>query len=1202
MEYRASGESAWTAITGTSVTELAPGTYDVRTKATGSAFASATTSVTIGAATATPETTPAASIDYASEELIGLTPGVSYTINGESQTADVSGKLSLDSSWLGTTLSIVKVGNGTTTTDSEAQSLAVPSRAGAPTGVGKTDETVVGASDGSITSVTSAMEYRASGESEWTAITGTSVTELAPGTYDVRTKATGSAFASAETSVTIDAATTSPEAKPAATVDYANEKLTGLTPGAAYTVSGESQTADENGELALDSSWLGTTLSIVKVGSGTTTDSAAQSLAVPSRADAPTGVGKTDETAVGASDGFITSVTSEMEYRASGESEWTAITGTSVTGLAPGTYDVRTKATGSAFASAETSVTIAAATATPETTPAANIDYANEELIGLTPGASYTINGESQTADVSGKLSLDSSWLGTTLSIVKVGNGTTTTDSEAQSLAVPSRAGAPTGVGKTDETVVGASDGSIRSVTSAMEYRASGESAWTAITGTSVTELAPGTYDVRTKATGSAFASAATSVTIAAATSTPETTPAASIDYANEELIGLTPGASYTINGESQTADVSGKLSLDNSWLGTTLSIVKVGNGTTTTDSAAQSLVIARRPSVPSVSADDESNLIVGLNTTMEFSVDNGAYMKYDGTNPPNLSGAHSVKVRLAATASAPSSYEATLIYMADSAVGLTISSSDPRGAANDGKTKLEVTETLPAGHKLVYFNFGSGPVVVPKVGDALTGYSNLPDSRVVPASNGDMFGVAEVDADGKVVHFGQAIANVVVEPIVVTDPGTSVPTQNAGSGTSQSDVVVLVNGKVENAGRATTTTVNNQTVTTVAVDPDKLNEKLAAEGNNAVVTIPVNSGSDVVIGELTAQMVKNMEQKQAVVQIKTPQATYSLPANQINVDSISSQLGQTANLEDIKIRIQIAAPSAEAAKAAEDAASAGGFTPVVTPVEFTVKGTYNGQTVEVSRFNSYVERTIAIPDGVDPGKITTGIVIDPDGTVRHVPTKISRIEGKYYAVINSLTNSLYSVVWHPIEFQDVENHWAQNAVNDMGSRMIVDGTGNGLFSPDRSMTRAEFAAMIVRALGLKVESGLSTFADVSASAWYVGAVQTAYDYKLINGFGDGLFHPMEEITREQAMAIIDKAMAITGLQAQFRQVDADTLLRPFADAAKVSSWAKEDVARSLQAGVVTGRNGHELDPQASITRAEIAAMIQRLLQKSDLI
>lgn len=69
-----------------------------------------------------------------------------------------------------------------------------------------------------------------------------------------------------------------------------------------------------------------------------------------------------------------------------------------------------------------------------------------------------------------------------------------------------------------------------------------------------------------------------------------------------------------------------------------------------------------------------------------------------------------------------------------------------------------------------------------------------------------------------------------------------------------------------------------------------------------------------------------------------------------------------------------------------------------------------------------------------------------------------------------------------------------------MVSRMIIDGVGNGRFDPDQDVTRAEFAAIIVRALGLKLESGPSVFPDVKESAWYSSAVRTAYAYYLIGG------------------------------------------------------------------------------------------------------
>lgn len=156
------------------------------------------------------------------------------------------------------------------------------------------------------------------------------------------------------------------------------------------------------------------------------------------------------------------------------------------------------------------------------------------------------------------------------------------------------------------------------------------------------------------------------------------------------------------------------------------------------------------------------------------------------------------------------------------------------------------------------------------------------------------------------------------------------------------------------------------------------------------------------------------LQDYQAVLEIITDRATYTLPAEQINISGLSDLFGQSVALQDITIQIEMAAPTSEMVKVVEDAAEQGKFTLVVPAIEFTVKATYVGTTVELSKFAAYIERTIAIPDGVDPNKITTGIVVDPNGTVRHVPTKIIVIDGKHYAKVSSLTNSTYAIIWNP--------------------------------------------------------------------------------------------------------------------------------------------------------------------------------------------
>ena len=162
---------------------------------------------------------------------------------------------------------------------------------------------------------------------------------------------------------------------------------------------------------------------------------------------------------------------------------------------------------------------------------------------------------------------------------------------------------------------------------------------------------------------------------------------------------------------------------------------------------------------------------------------------------------------------------------------------------------------------------------------------------------------------------------------------------------------------------------------------------------------------------------------------------------------------------------------------------------------------------------------------------------------------------------------------------------------------MIVSGVSQSSFEPDRSITRAEFSAIIVRALGLAPGKGATEFTDVSSSAWYAGYVETAYAYGLITGYDAETFGPDDCITREQAMTMIARAMKITELSAE---LTAD--INTFNDASEISSYAQEGVTACVSAGVVNGRDKNTIAPKAEITRAEIAVIVQRLLKKSALI
>jgi len=227
--------------------------------------------------------------------------------------------------------------------------------------------------------------------------------------------------------------------------------------------------------------------------------------------------------------------------------------------------------------------------------------------------------------------------------------------------------------------------------------------------------------------------------------------------------------------------------------------------------------------------------------------------------------------------------------------------------------------------------------------------------------------------------------------------------------------------------------------------------------------------------------------------------------------------------------------------------------------------------------------------------------VLNSDGTLTHVPTRIVVIDGKYYVVISSLTNSVYTVIWNPVEFADVADHWAKEPVNDMGSRLIVNGVRSGLFEPDTDVTRAEFAAIVVRGLGLRPGAGASPFSDVDTSDWFCGYAKTAHEYGLIGGYGDGTFLPEQQITREEAMVVIARAMKLSEIDAGQGE-DPTAVLDRFADRALVEDWAVNGVAACVKVGVAAGRTATELAPKGNITRAETAVMVRRLLQASGII
>ena len=113
--------------------------------------------------------------------------------------------------------------------------------------------------------------------------------------------------------------------------------------------------------------------------------------------------------------------------------------------------------------------------------------------------------------------------------------------------------------------------------------------------------------------------------------------------------------------------------------------------------------------------------------------------------------------------------------------------------------------------------------------------------------------------------------------------------------------------------------------------------------------------------------------------------------------------------------------------------------------------------------------------------------------------------------------------------FTDVKNHVNKAAIEELASRGIINGMGKGTFMPNKTMTRAEFAAIVTRALGLAAKD-TKAFTDVPSSKWYAGYIGTANSSGIVNGVGSGKFNPDGTITRQEAAAMVARAAKLCGL------------------------------------------------------------------------
>ncbi|ALF53259.1 parallel beta-helix repeat (two copies) [Nostoc piscinale CENA21] len=178
-----------------------------------------------------------------------------------------------------------------------------------------------------------------------------------------------------------------------------------------------------------------------------------------------------------------------------------------------------------------------------------------------------------------------------------------------------------------------------------------------------------------------------------------------------------------------------------------------------------------------------------------------------------------------------------------------------------------------------------------------------------------------------------------------------------------------------------------------------------------------------------------------------------------------------------------------------------------------------------------------------------------------------------------------------PIDLTDIANHWAAAFIRELVRQGIVNGFPDRTFRPNATMTRAQYAALIVKAFAPSSKRAATQFKDVAANFWAAKVIQQAYQGQFLSGFPDNTFRPNQNIQRVQVLVSLVNGL---GLGTASNVANA---IKIFDDQAKIPDYAKDEIAKAIDKRIIVNYpNLKQLNPTRDATRAEVAVMVYQAL------
>lgn len=405
----------------------------------------------------------------------------------------------------------------------------------------------------------------------------------------------------------------------------------------------------------------------------------------------------------------------------------------------------------------------------------------------------------------------------------------------------------------------------------------------------------------------------------------------------------------------------------------------------------------------------------------------------------------------------------------------------------------------------------------------------------------------------------------------------SSSSSSNRGSGSaSQTGAVESKDGVV--TIKPEVKVVNGRAVGTIS--SDSLNKALeqaspAVNGKKQIV-IDLAKQADAASYEVQLPAKSLQGQEAFELKLKTEHAALQIPSSMLS--------NVTVDAEQVSIRVGSASADDWDAAARERVGSR-------PAIELSLLA---GDKV-IAWNNPKAPVTVAIPytpsaeELSHPDRIVV-LYIDDSGSATVIPN------GRYDAatgtvVVQTSHFGTYAVAYGSKSFADLQSvPWAKGAIEALAARDIIKGTDEDSFSPEASINRADFIALLVRTLELKGSgSNQAFFSDIPSAAYYSHELAIAQELGIAAGFTDNTFRPDSPISRQDMMALTARALTAAGkLPEGSGAVDA------YADAASIAGYAREGAAALVHRGIVAGKD-NRLAPHDPLSRAEAAAILYRI-------